>query len=673
MHTHKPDFLPQARRCNPANPLFLILTMKKFIHRLICPDKGELLLFVLLFFNSMVFSQTPVASYPFNGNANDASGNGNNGILSGESANPVLTADRFGNPNSAYQFGGYYNKNWIRVPNSSSLKLNNQLSISLWFNQCSFAGMDGYGGFSTNGYHILISKAGDGISANPGFDTGIQTDTKNLLQLYFGNTNGYGPPRNFDAATKINCFDTCEWIHFVVVVNNDKLQMYFNGRKTLDQTINPADFTNANTQDLFIGRMNGGGRIWYPFNGKIDDVNIYSIALTQAQVTTLMGSYRSPLAVNNTITLDSLITNLACGSDNGSISIYPNSNNAPYQFSIDGGVTYQSSGIFPGLGVGKYNVKIKTFCNQKDTVVNIETSISITKSLTLCQGQSYLGHAATGKYVDNLKTAKGCDSIITTNLTVNPRPVANFTVLPDVVSIIKPEVSFTDKSTGSPPLTWQWSLGNGDSSDLRNFNYTYTDTGKFKVTLLVKNQYGCADSISTHVTVQSGYSIFIPNVFTPNGDGINDTFGPVTKGVSSLEMSISDRSGRIVHKIDQVNGRWDGLMPSGSAAPQGVYFYLLRALGYDELEYIRQGNVNLYRDQVNLVPNPVKSSAVLNFIGRLTGEKTISVYTAAGMLIRTFNTTEDIVYLDLTSLNPGLYFLKASDSSQRIDVKFIKE
>ncbi len=662
----------ETKKYTLAYILFSVLNRNIFMKPLIHSVGIGLLYILLLFYNSMVYSQTPVASYPFNGNANDASGNGNNGVLTGATSNPVLTADRFGNPNSAYEFGGYFNKNWIRVPNSSSLKFNSQMSVSLWFNQCSFSGMDGWGQFVPNGYHILFSKAGDGISVNPGFDAGIYTDSNNLLQLYFGNTNERGlGSRNFDASSYVNCFDTCEWIHFVVVVNNDKLQMYFNGRKTLDQSINPADFTNANTQDLYIGSMDGGS--WYPFKGKIDDVNIYNVALTQAQVTTLMGSYRSPLAVNNTITLDSLVSNMACGSNNGSILIYPNKDNAPYQFSIDGGSTYQASGIFPRLGLGKYSVRIKTICNQLDTVINIGSSINITKTITVCQGQNYLGHSATGKYVDNLKTAKGCDSIITTNLTVNPRPVANFSVLPGVVSIVKPEVSFTDKSTGAPPLTWRWSLGNGDISYLQNFNYTYKDSGKYKVTLLVKNLFGCADSMTTRLIVQPAFSIYIPNAFTPNGDGFNDTFGPVTKGVSSLEMSISDRNGRIVHQIDQVNGRWDGLMPSGSAAPHGVYFYRLKAFGYDELEYTRQGNVNLYREQVNLVPNPVKSSAVLNLSGMLTGEKTISVRSVSGNLIRVFNTAEEVVYLDFTALNSGLFFLKASDSSRYIDVKFIKE
>lgn len=65
----------------------------------------------ILFIGLKSFSQClPMTSYRFNGNANNASGNGNNGILGGEKNNPTLTTDRFGNANSAYLFGGYYNK-----------------------------------------------------------------------------------------------------------------------------------------------------------------------------------------------------------------------------------------------------------------------------------------------------------------------------------------------------------------------------------------------------------------------------------------------------------------------------------------------------------------------------------------------------------------------------------
>lgn len=124
---------------------------------------------LLLVPQALVVQCVPVASYPFNGNADDVSGNLNHGILGGETNNPALTTDRYGVPNSAYEFGGYYNKNWIQVPNSPTLQFGNTMSFSLWFQQCSFAGMDGWGSYSPNGSFVMISKAGDGIAANPGF------------------------------------------------------------------------------------------------------------------------------------------------------------------------------------------------------------------------------------------------------------------------------------------------------------------------------------------------------------------------------------------------------------------------------------------------------------------------------------------------------------------------
>jgi gliding motility-associated-like protein len=642
---------------------------------------------MLLFFNSIAFSQTPVASFPFNGNANDASGNGNNGILGGETANPGLTTDRFGNANSAYEFGGYYNKNWIRVPNSNSLKFTKQLSISLWFSQCKFDGMDGWGSYNANGHHILFSKAGDGISANPGIFSGIYTDKNNLLNIGIGNKNGYGQALNINAGTVLNCFDLCEWIHYVVVINNDILKMYINGRLTITQTINPADFTNANTQDFFIGRMFGSSIIWYPFRGKIDDINIYNTALTQKEVTSLCGNYIDPLATNNTITLDSVrVINLACGgSNNGSISIYPNSNNAPYQFSIDGGTTYQSSGIYSKLASGKYNVKIKTNCNEKDTIINIGTSIEVKNTVSICEGQNYLGHLTSGIYIDTIYTSNKCDSIITTNLTVNTKPTVIITPAANSQDIFSGESTDIALTSNEPTTTFTW-IAKGSSTSVSGYS---SGTGS-KIEQILLNPGPDIETVTYSITPHNGncdglpvdfnivvksnlVSIIIPNVFTPNNDGFNDTFGPVTQGIKSLEMNINDRNGRIVYKIDLIDGRWDGNMTSGGEAPQGVYFYYLNALGYNYLEYIRQGNVNLYRDNINLTPNPVKSTSILNLSGRLTGKKVISIYSASGFLLKIFNTPEDIIYLDFTSLNPGLYIIKAADSDQTLVVKFIKE
>ena len=97
-----------------------------------------------------------IAYYPFNGNANDESGNGNHGSLQGDV--PQLTTDRFGNENSAYLFGGYYNQGWVYVPNSGSLQLDNAMSMSFWINLSGYDGMDGWGNYSNNAAHAIICK-----------------------------------------------------------------------------------------------------------------------------------------------------------------------------------------------------------------------------------------------------------------------------------------------------------------------------------------------------------------------------------------------------------------------------------------------------------------------------------------------------------------------------------
>ncbi len=83
--------------------------------------------------------------------------------------------------------------------------------------------------------------------------------------------------------------------------------------------------------------------------------------------------------------------------------------------------------------------------------------------------------------------------------------------------------------------------------------------------------------------------------------------------------------------------------------------------------------MNLYRDLIDLTPNPVKSKAVLDLGGSFQADKTISIYNSTGSLVRKWTTTDDVVQLDLSFLNAGLYILKAADAEQVSIVKFIKE
>jgi hypothetical protein len=342
-----------------------------------------LLNFCLRLFAQPNFCAMPVASFPFNGNANDISGNGNHGVLGGQSSpGPALTTDRFGNPNSAYLFGGYDDKDWIKVPNSPSLQFDKQMTISLWFKQCSFEGMNGWGMLVPNGFHILFSKAGDGIAADPGFYSGTSTNANGLMSVGFNNV--YNADMAID--TTFTCFDTCEWVHYVLVVDSNLVKIYFNGNLQKSKVSTNTNFNNANNRDFFLGRMNGGGIIWYPYNGIIDDVNIYNCALSSIEVQSLYGNYSDPLLDEYSITIDSISVsgNQCIANSQNVITVFANQTGAPYEYSLDG-LNWQNPNVFNGLVSGTYGVKIRNKCSTKDTIVEIISPILLSDTVLLLE------------------------------------------------------------------------------------------------------------------------------------------------------------------------------------------------------------------------------------------------------------------------------------------------
>ena len=235
-----------------------------------------------------------IAYYPFNGNANDESGNGNHGVLGGANGGPALTTDRFGNENSCYEFGGYYNSNWIDVPNSSSLQLDTTVSVSFWVQECFRGGTDGWGGFSTEGYNYgVIAKGGDGFSCPPGLWIYTSHDINNeegFCGTTVNNSYDYGNYAIHDITAWDSSVGDCDWLHCVVIIEGHHLSFYHNGVMVMDTIMeNSADFSAANNQDMHIGIE--GGYFWNPRDGKLDDIIIYNRALTSQEVQLLYGGH----------------------------------------------------------------------------------------------------------------------------------------------------------------------------------------------------------------------------------------------------------------------------------------------------------------------------------------------------------------------------------------------
>jgi gliding motility-associated-like protein len=170
---------------------------------------------------------------------------------------------------------------------------------------------------------------------------------------------------------------------------------------------------------------------------------------------------------------------------------------------------------------------------------------------------------------------------------VNTNPSANFDMTPKD-GFVPLDITAKDKSTGSTSIKWIVEDKEFTADPLK---YTFTTPGQFKVKLAVTNDKGCVDTVEQVVTVFAG--ITIPNVFSPNGDYVNDDFGPITKGTyNSYSFKIFDRWGALMFEASKPEQRWDG-SHNGNPAPDGTYFYLLVAA--NPTEFKLEGTVTLIR------------------------------------------------------------------------------
>ncbi len=105
---------------------------------------------------------------------------------------------------------------------------------------------------------------------------------------------------------------------------------------------------------------------------------------------------------------------------------------------------------------------------------------------------------------------------------------------------------------------------------------------------------GCEGTASVTVTVEFDSTIFIPNAFSPNGDGLNDTFGPTTTAMQTADFKVFDRWGKIVFETTDLSIKWDGTI-EGTEAMVGTYHYMLTGV-MNNLETVElSGSVSLIK------------------------------------------------------------------------------
>lgn len=191
----------------------------------------------------------------------------------------------------------------------------------------------------------------------------------------------------------------------------------------------------------------------------------------------------------------------------------------------------------------------------------------------------------------------GC--VNTSSLLVSgwPLPKAEFSYLPTVPVENEDIIHFTDNSSGASINTWSWyfTSNNGDSSRFRNPEYMYKKAGIFPVALVVKNKWGCSDTLVKTIKVNDNFSFYVPNSFTPNGDGINDIFQPKGVGVMKYAIEIFDRWGEKIFNSTIFETGWDGTY-KGAPCKADIYIW--------KIELVNPSGKNLnYSGHVSLLEN----------------------------------------------------------------------
>lgn len=171
-------------------------------------------------------------------------------------------------------------------------------------------------------------------------------------------------------------------------------------------------------------------------------------------------------------------------------------------------------------------------------------------------------------------------------------PKADFEANPWESDVFSSKIRFTDLSYGAN--TWNWSFGDGATSNIQHPTHIFSDSGTYTVTLNIISKYGCVDAITKTIRINPDFAVFIPNAFTPDADGINDTFGAKGYGINEYSMLIFDRWGELIFESYRYGNNWDGKQ-KGKEVEVGVYVYkiILKDINMKSHQFI--GNVNVIR------------------------------------------------------------------------------
>nr|MDQ3048443.1 PKD domain-containing protein [Bacteroidota bacterium] len=342
------------------------------------------------------------------------------------------------------------------------------------------------------------------------------------------------------------------------------------------------------------------------------DINVTS--LTAANLT-VMGStaicYGSTAAVSSSVSGNTGAVTVnwshGLGTGNGPFTVTPASTTT-YTVTVTDGCGVSVTGTIPvtvnPLPVIDLSPQSAVACNEvtMNFMDNSTTNSGAGYSWAFGDGGSSAHvspshtYTSSGNYVIHVTVTSsfGCVNTASTsaNVIVNAGTHAQFTTEAMDGTVISPTYKFISSSTNA--AYHHWYFGDGGMSTLVNPTHTYPDKGEYLVKLVTTTAEGCVDSVSIPLEIRPVFTLYIPNAFTPDGNGNNDYFIPKGAEINEFSMMIFDRWGEMIFQSNDLSKGWDGKANNGSnIAQQGVYVYKISVRDFEQRYHAYTGHVTL--------------------------------------------------------------------------------
>ncbi len=212
-----------------------------------------------------------------------------------------------------------------------------------------------------------------------------------------------------------------------------------------------------------------------------------------------------------------------------------------------------------------------------------------------------------GEFYVTLKVTNRNEKLASSiRITVHPKPVAKFEILPESAVLPRDEISFRNYSENA--VIYRWDFGDGTTSDLFEPMHSYQRYGTYNVQLIAASEYGCSDSLVIYNAFSSsGNFIEFPNAFIPNptgpsggyyspkSDESSQIFHPVHSGVTEYQLRIFSKRGIMVFESNDVNFGWDGYY-KGQICDPGVYVWKVRGKFINNGQFTKVGDLTLLKN-----------------------------------------------------------------------------